>query len=59
MSQEAAFPGLDRFRSYLLLLAQVRLDPKLKGKLDASDSTSTDFLSILQRMGVRLPFAAS
>ena len=28
---------LDRFRSYLLLLARVRLDRKIQGKLDASD----------------------
>jgi RNA polymerase sigma-70 factor (ECF subfamily) len=28
---------LDHFRSYLLLLARIRLDRKLQGKLDASD----------------------
>jgi RNA polymerase sigma-70 factor (ECF subfamily) len=39
MNPEAAVPdaALGRFRHYLLLLARVRLDPRLKGKLDASD----------------------
>ena len=34
---EAAAGSLDRFRSYLLLLARARLDQRLQGKLDASD----------------------
>ena len=29
--------GPERFRSYLLLLARVRLDPRLRPKFDASD----------------------
>ena len=37
MTNEAAEPPLDRFRSYLLLLAQMQLDPRWKAKLDASD----------------------
>jgi RNA polymerase sigma-70 factor (ECF subfamily) len=39
MSQAAAAPdpALDRFRHYLVLLARVRLDPRLRGTLDASD----------------------
>ena len=39
MSAEADAPGpaLERYRSYLLLLARARLDRRLQGKLDASD----------------------
>lgn len=39
MSDGADTPAgaLDGFRDYLLLLARVRLDPRLRGKLDASD----------------------
>ena len=32
-----ADPGLERFRSYLLLLARVRLDPLVRAKVGASD----------------------
>jgi RNA polymerase sigma-70 factor (ECF subfamily) len=50
MTQEATFtgPGLDHFRSYLLLLAQVRLDRRLQGKLDASDVVQQTLLEAHQ-----------
>jgi RNA polymerase sigma-70 factor (ECF subfamily) len=37
MTAEGKLPGLERYRSYLLLLARIRLDARLRGKLDASD----------------------
>jgi RNA polymerase sigma-70 factor (ECF subfamily) len=39
VSEPAAVPepALERYRSYLLLLARARLDARLRGKLDASD----------------------
>jgi len=37
MSEEFTDHALDRFRSYLLLLAQVRLGPEVRRKLEASD----------------------
>lgn len=37
MDRQASADGLERYRSYLLLLARGRLDQRLRGKLDASD----------------------
>jgi RNA polymerase sigma-70 factor (ECF subfamily) len=35
--RKGGFLDIERFRSYLLLLARMKLDRKLRGKLDASD----------------------
>ncbi len=40
--------NIDRFRSYLLLLAQMKLDRKLRGKLDASDIVQQTMLEAHQ-----------
>jgi RNA polymerase sigma-70 factor (ECF subfamily) len=50
MSDQTPGGDLDRFRPYLLLLARLQLDPRLRGKLGASDVVQQVYVQALQAL---------
>jgi RNA polymerase sigma-70 factor (ECF subfamily) len=48
MDPKVTAEGLERYRAYLHFLARIHLDPRLTGKVDASDMVQQTFLQAHQ-----------